>query len=156
MVGSTGNIGIGVSPTAALHLKAGTTTANTAPLKFTSSAGAVLGTPEAGAVEYDGTNYFVSNAGIRYTLAKTLTNTATLDFPATGGNTSQELFITVNGAEDGDVVALGIPNSATLANTTYTARVSSANTVAVRFNNYINGGSVDPSSGTFRVSVFKY
>lgn len=42
---NTGNIGIGVSsPTAALHLKAGTATANTAPLKFTS--GTLLGTPE--------------------------------------------------------------------------------------------------------------
>lgn len=41
------------SPTAALHLPAGTATANTAPLKLTS--GTNLGTPEAGVVEYDGT-----------------------------------------------------------------------------------------------------
>ncbi len=47
----TGNVGIGTtSPTAALHLKAGTTAANTAPLKFTS--GDLLTTPEVGSVEF--------------------------------------------------------------------------------------------------------
>lgn len=46
-----GNVGIGVtSPTAVLHLKAGTATANTAPLKFNS--GTLLTTAEAGAVEF--------------------------------------------------------------------------------------------------------
>ena len=54
-----GNVGIGTtSPTAYLHLKAGTATANTAPLKFT--AGTNLTTAEAGAVEWDGTNLFVT------------------------------------------------------------------------------------------------
>lgn len=49
--GSTGNVGIGTtSPTAKLHLAAGTATASTAPLKFTS--GALLTVPEAGAVEF--------------------------------------------------------------------------------------------------------
>lgn len=48
-----GNVGIGTTaPTAALHLKAGTATASTAPLKFTSSAGVFLTAAEAGAVEY--------------------------------------------------------------------------------------------------------
>lgn len=46
-----GGLGIGVSsPTARLHLPAGTATANTAPLKFTS--GTLLTTAEAGAVEF--------------------------------------------------------------------------------------------------------
>jgi hypothetical protein len=64
-----GNVGIGQTvPTAVLHLKAGSATANTAPLKFTS--GTVLSTTEAGAVEYDGSHlYFtVSNGGTRYQL----------------------------------------------------------------------------------------
>lgn len=53
-IDSTGRVGIGTnSPTALLNLAAGTATANTGPLKFTS--GTNLGTPEAGAVEYDGT-----------------------------------------------------------------------------------------------------
>lgn len=45
-----GSVGIGLTPTAVLHLKAGTATLNTAPLKFTS--GTLLTTPEAGAVEF--------------------------------------------------------------------------------------------------------
>ncbi|KKQ08280.1 MAG: Tail Collar domain protein [Candidatus Nomurabacteria bacterium GW2011_GWB1_36_6] len=47
----TNRVGVGVTgPTAGLHLKAGTATANTAPLKFTS--GTLLTTPEAGAIEF--------------------------------------------------------------------------------------------------------
>jgi len=54
-----GNVGIGTtSPTAVLHLKAGTATASKAPLKFT--AGTNLTAAEAGAVEWDGTNLFVT------------------------------------------------------------------------------------------------
>jgi len=46
-----GNLGIGTTaPTAVLHLKSGSATANTAPLKFTS--GTLLTAPEAGAVEF--------------------------------------------------------------------------------------------------------
>jgi hypothetical protein len=54
---ASGNLGIGTtSPTAVLMLKAGTATASTAPLKLTS--GTNLTTPEAGAVEYDGTVFY--------------------------------------------------------------------------------------------------
>lgn len=58
---SNGNVGIGTtSPTAFLNIKAGTATAGTAPLKFTS--GVLLSTPEAGAIEYDGTNLYFTNS----------------------------------------------------------------------------------------------
>src|SRR3990167_2096060 len=58
-ISTTGNVGIGTTtPTAVLHLKAGTATANTAPLKFTS--GTSLTTPEIGAVEYNGTDLYVT------------------------------------------------------------------------------------------------
>jgi hypothetical protein len=67
-VGSTdlnyfaGNVGMGVTaPTAALHLKAGGTAANSAPLKFT-SASTILTAPEAGAFEYDGSNFYLTNS----------------------------------------------------------------------------------------------
>ena len=54
-----GNVGIGVtSPTAVLHLKAGTTTASTAPLKFTS--GTSMTNAEAGAVEFTTDNYYAT------------------------------------------------------------------------------------------------
>jgi hypothetical protein len=56
---TSGNVGIGnTSPTAALHLRAGTAAATTAPLKFTS--GALLTNAENGAMEYDGSNYYLT------------------------------------------------------------------------------------------------
>jgi len=48
------------SPTAKVHIAAGTATANTAPLKLTS--GTNLTTPEAGAVEFDGSTIFFTNS----------------------------------------------------------------------------------------------
>lgn len=53
----SGRMGVGVTaPTGMIHLKAGTASASTAPLKFTS--GTNLTTAEAGAMEYNGTNLF--------------------------------------------------------------------------------------------------
>lgn len=61
-----GKTGFGITPTAVLHLKAGTVTTNTAPLKFTTSGSALLTTPEAGAFETNGTDlFFTNNAGVR-------------------------------------------------------------------------------------------
>lgn len=57
-----GKLGLGISPTAVLHLKAGTASANTAPLKFAS--GTNLTTPEAGAVEYDGKNLLLTQSSL--------------------------------------------------------------------------------------------
>jgi len=61
--GTSGNVGIqNSSPTARLHISAGTAVANTAPLKLTP--GTNLTNPENGAFEYDGTNlYFTTGSG---------------------------------------------------------------------------------------------
>jgi hypothetical protein len=148
------NIGIAVtSPTARLQLPAGTSAGGTAPLKLT--AGTVLSTPENGAVEYDGTNYYADASATRYTLAKTLTTTATLDFPGTGAQSSSDLTVTLNGVATGDVVAIGPASASVTANSCFTAWVSAANTVTIRFNNYSTATS-DPASGSFRISVMKY
>lgn len=150
---ANGNVGIGqTTPTAILHLKAGTATASTAPLKFTS--GTNLTTAEAGAMEFNGTNLFFSPSTTRHTVNHGLTGSATLNFPSTTTLLSADLTITVTGAADGDVVSLGVPNAAVNANTSYSAWVSAANTVTVRFNNY-SSGTVDPASGTFKVFVTK-
>lgn len=66
-IDNTTNVGIGtISPTAVLHLKAGTATAGTAPLKLTS--GTNLTTPENGTFEYDGTNLYFTVGGVRKTI----------------------------------------------------------------------------------------
>lgn len=87
-------------------------------------------------------------------LPQILTATATLDFANTNAGNSTDLTITVTGAADGDVVSLGVPNAATSAKSCYTAWVSAANTVTVRFNNY-SSAAINPASGTFKVKVSK-
>ncbi|MEX2427366.1 MAG: hypothetical protein WD577_03875, partial [Bacteroidales bacterium] len=156
VVDALGNVGIGQSsPSAVLHLKAGTSSAETAPLKFTS--GALLTATEAGAVEYDGSNLTLSDdASTRYTLAKTLTETDNLDFPIVGAHGSSDHNITVTGASVGDAVSLGVPNASVVASTVYSAWVSAADIVTVRLHNYYTANSADPASGTFRVTVIKY
>jgi parallel beta-helix repeat protein len=64
-----GPVGIGITPTALLTLPAGTATAGTAPLKLT--AGTNLTSPEAGAVEWDGTKIYVTASSTRHALAYT-------------------------------------------------------------------------------------
>lgn len=151
-----GNVGIGTTaPTAKLNLAAGTATANTAPLKFTS--GTNLTTPEAGALEWNGTNLFLTTSGnTRQTINQGLTATATLDFPSTNNDSFSNLTTTVTGAVDGDVVTLGLPNaSVPAANSNFMAWVSAANTVTVRFNNN-SGVAQDPDSGSFKIFVTKF
>ena len=85
---SAGNVGIGTAtPTAVLHLKAGTATASTAPLKLTS--GTNNTTAEAGAFEFDGTSLFFTNTGnIRQQLAQVQnTRVVTTDFTVTSSTT---------------------------------------------------------------------
>ncbi len=73
---ATGNLGIGLTtPTARLHLPAGTATASTAPIKLTS--GINLTTIEDGAIEYDGTHVYASVGAVRQTVL-TDSNTVTL------------------------------------------------------------------------------
>ena len=69
-ISTTGNVGIGTTtPTAVLHLKAGTATANTAPFKFTS--GPLLTTPEAGAKEFLTDKFYgtITTGAVRHTFA---------------------------------------------------------------------------------------
>lgn len=70
IIDTSNRLGIGVgSPTAMLHLKAGTATASTAPLKFNS--GTNLTTAEAGAVEYDGSLFYKTPTGTARALSPT-------------------------------------------------------------------------------------
>lgn len=88
-------VGINVtSPTAALHLPAATATASTAPLKFTSSAGTVLTTAEAGAVEYDGkVGYFSGESSQRGVVNASQFITLTGNYTTVSGSTAlQKLF----------------------------------------------------------------
>ena len=147
---------IGSAPivAASLALPAGTTTQ--APLRFT--LGTNLTTPVSGTVEFDGTNFLGTNStATRYTLAKTLSTTAVINFANTAIGDYQVTNVTLTGAADGDVVVLGVPNASVpvSASCTYTAWVSAANTVTVKFINTSTSGALDPGSGTFRVTIIK-
>ncbi|MFZ2777638.1 MAG: FISUMP domain-containing protein, partial [Candidatus Moraniibacteriota bacterium] len=102
----TGNVGIGTtSPTAYLNIKAGSASAGTAPLKFTT--GTLLSATEGGAMEFDGSHiYFTAtNAGTRYQLdqqsgtAYTATNGLTLNTTAfeLGGTLTKNTELALGG-----------------------------------------------------------
>jgi hypothetical protein len=95
---------------------------------------------------YDGTRWNNMPNGLK--------GSGTLDFPSTGAHSSADLTITVTGAADGDMVILGVPNASVTNDSNYSAWVSAANTVTVRFNHYGSGNS-NPASGTFKVYVIK-
>lgn len=140
------------APTAYLHIAAGVAAASGAPLKLTS--GTNLTTAENGAFEYNGTNLFFTRTGaVRERVTTALTASGTLDFASTAAGASTDLTITVTGAADGDYISLGVPNGSTLSNGVFTAWVSAANTVKVRFTNTNLVSALDPASGTFRVAV---
>jgi len=80
-----------------------------------------------------------------------LAASAILDFPSTTAGGTQDLTVTVSGAADGDPVAIGVPNACATTGTFF-GWVSATNTVTIRFFNN-SAGSVNPTSGTFKVKV---
>lgn len=152
IVRSTGNVGLTEkNPTATLHIRQGTAVAGSAPLKFTS--GTNLTTPEAGAMEYDGTNLYFTPSTVRQTVMKGYAATATLDFPNIVPNSSSDLTVTVTGAALGDNCYCS-PNGAIEAGVSWNCFVSSANTVTIRVAN-IRAVDINPASRGWKVSVIK-
>lgn len=149
---ATGRVGIGVdNPTAVLHLKAGTASANSAPLKF--NAGTNLTSTENGTFEYDGTNLYFTPSGSRKILLKKLTGTATLDYLPLIGGLHTEQTVTVNGASPGSSCNCS-PVGAIENGLTWSCYVSAANTVVIRLGN-ITGGVIDPVSRSWVVNVIE-
>ena len=144
------------SASALLHLAAGTATAGTASLKI--NEGTRLTTPENGTINYVANNLEFTETATVYILAKTLTETGTLNFGNTAAGAATDLTITVNGAAVGDAVYIGTDNASVSAtdNVSFWGWVSATNTVTIRFNNNNLVAAVDPASGTFRAVVVKY
>lgn len=84
---------------------------------------------------------------------KILWASASLDFASSLTLTSDDQTIAVTGAVLGDCVILGTLTPPA-ANTCYTAFVSAADVVTVRFNNY-SGGTINPAAQTCTVGVVK-
>lgn len=151
------NVGMGtVTPVASAKLELSSTTQGLLISRGTTTNRDAISSP-ATLLQFGNTtsNTIDTYDGTRWTNgAKFLTNTATLDFGNTSAQTSADLTITVTGAADGDAVIIGVPNGSVNANSSYSAWVSSANTVTIRFNNY-SSGSIDPASGIFKATVNK-
>lgn len=151
---TNGNVGYGVAaPTAMVHLPASTTAANTASLKI--NEGSRQTSAEDGTINYVANNVEFVEGSTVYIFAKTLTNTATLNFDLTSVN-SQDLTITVTGASAGDAVSVGVDAGSATANVIFTWWVSASNTVTVRASRIDVASGADPASGTFRAAVIHY
>lgn len=152
-----GNLFLGgttATATAKLHIDASTATASTGQIKL--AEGTRQTSAEDGTINYIANNLEFVETSTVYTLAKTLTATATLDFGSTLAGAVTDLTITVTGAADGDAVSIGVPNGSYPATGTFNAWVSAANTVTIRYANNSLTLTQDPASGTFRASVIKY
>jgi hypothetical protein len=90
-------VGGTVVPTALIHLKAGTSTATTSPLKFTS--GSLLATPESGSVEFNGDKLYLtitsSSSRKEIALSEGLTS-GRVPFATTNGRLTDNANLTYN------------------------------------------------------------
>ncbi|MBS1565462.1 MAG: hypothetical protein JST39_13815, partial [Bacteroidetes bacterium] len=148
-------LGGSATPTATLHLSAGTAAAGTAPVKLT--AGTVLATPEDGTIEYDGTDLFLTQSSTRYKLSKTLTGQLTTSFggaAVSAGNTVTAA-VSVPGAQPGDVVAVSANTGAVNPpSVIITAYVTTTDSVTLQAYNS-SGSTVTLASDTYKVRVIR-
>lgn len=86
-------------------------------------------------------------------ITKSLSSTATLEFPPTAGLVSADMTIIVTNAVVGNVVDIGVPAASVPLNGSFFAWVSAANTVTVRYLPLVAG---DPLSGIFRAMVWQH
>lgn len=143
-------------PKALLHIGAWNTgDSGTAPLKI--AAGMLLAIPENGAIEFDGTDLYLTENSKRYKLSKTLTGQLTTSFggPSLSAFNSITTTLSVSGAQPGDVVTVsantGAVNPPSIIISAY---VTSANTVTLQAYNASNS-AVTVASDTYKVRVIK-
>ena len=148
VTGADGLVGVGVvGATAVLHLKAGTATASTAPLKINS--GTVMSTAEDGAVEYNGTKWYTTIGTDRREILRGGTYSPTLTPTAIAANSESIQSFTITGL----IVPCSInisPPAAMSGLGIMWSRVSATNTLDVCFRNF-TAGSLTPPSGTWRI-----
>jgi len=141
------------TPTARVHVLASSTSASGGQIKLIGG-GSRQTVAENGTINNISGNLEFVDASTVYILAKTLQNSATLDFGSTASLSKTTLTITVKGVADGDQVSLGVPNGSMTAGLIYFAWVSAVDTVSIQcYNSTL--GDIDPASGTFKISVIK-
>ena len=152
VINSKGNVGIGLNdPSAYLEIKAGTWTAETAPLKL--NEGFLLTLPETGAMEFDNSILYFTPGTERKILLNGLVGTQNLDFPNIASKATSELTVTVTGAFVGNSCNCA-PRSSIETDLQWNCYVSSADTVTVRVSN-ISNAAIDPGAKQYRIVVFE-
>ncbi len=147
-----GSVGIGTtSPTAVLHLKAGTAAASTAPIKLT--AGTLMTTPEIGAVEYDGTKAYITlgDAVRREILVGHTGTTASIGGGALAAGACASGTTTVTGAATTMTVSTS-PNTYPGDGYIWQSYVSAADTVTTKVCAIVAG---TPTASTYNIRVIK-
>ena len=145
-IDGNGRIGVGVtSPTAMLHLKAGTASANTAPLKFTS--GALMTTAASGAVEFLTDKFYgtisTGNARKEFTLNDAALGVGLIPVTTTNGR----LTSNTNLVWDNTNSRLGIMQSTPTAYLQLGAGTAAASTAPLKFTAGTN--LTTPENGAF-------
>ena len=159
IVRSTGNTGLSeANPTATLHIRPGTTAAQSAPIKF--SQGNIMNTPEAGALEYNGTNlYFTDNTGTRRIIqtgsgaTSPTTTSASIYYNVAANSTTDSYGVYIAGAQVGMSCSCA-PATALPAGLTWSCYISAANTVTVRVANATNA-QITPGNIVFNITAIR-
>lgn len=138
IVANSGNIGIpSANPATLFHISSGTLLidGNTAGLKISTA-----------------------NHANTTTITNWLSATATIDYGALSASTCTFATMTLNGAADGDDIALGVPNAlASIGGLSVTGFVSSNNTVTISACCVTVGAcSLDAPSVTVRATIWKH
>lgn len=151
-LGGTAGLDWSVASSAFLQLPPGIAPAGCAPLKFT--AGTNLSTPEAGAVEFDGAQLYLTIGSTRFTVPITKVYTPTLT-PAVSvaGNDSTTETYTVSGLTTTDTVCVNGPAQPTQL-VMCGVRVSAANTLEIGWHN-AKGTAQTPATGTYRIVAIR-
>ncbi|HYX30681.1 MAG TPA: hypothetical protein VE863_19250 [Pyrinomonadaceae bacterium] len=77
-----------------------------------------------------------------------------IDFPSTANNSTSDFDFNLSEAQEGDAVFLSVPNAAVIPLTNYSAWVSSAGHVTIRFTNQ-SGSAKDPQAGAFWILLMR-
>jgi len=80
---------------------------------------------------------------------------ATLNFGSIATNAYEDLTIALTGVVDGDIIDLGVPVAAQVADAHFFPFVSATDVVTVRCTN-VGSGSINPASGLFKVKKRAY
>ncbi len=154
IVKSTGNTGLSeINPTATLHIRPGTAVAQSAPIKL--SQGTIMTTPEAGALEYNGTSvYFTDNTDTRdEVVLGSRSSSITISTTVALRNTFDSANITVAGARVG-MACNCAPQTLPPAGLMWSCVITAANTARVRVANITNA-AIATGSLVFRVKAIK-